>query len=60
MAITGGPCDRFELDYYTDLNRAHRPEHRYCECGWTQAHHENRDRELAEYARQHDNSLASL
>jgi hypothetical protein len=35
----GDPCPRFTLDYVTDLNVAHRPEHRYCTCGWTEAHH---------------------
>lgn len=33
------PCKRFRLDYYTDENHRHRPEHRYCECGLTEAHH---------------------
>jgi hypothetical protein len=35
------PCDRFRLDYYTDPTRRHDPAHRYCECGWTEAHHED-------------------
>jgi hypothetical protein len=35
-----GPCDRFRLDYYTDQNHSDVPNHRYCECGWTEAHHE--------------------
>jgi hypothetical protein len=35
----GDPCPRFTLDYVTDLNVAHRPEHRYFTCGWTEAHH---------------------
>jgi hypothetical protein len=35
----GDPCSRFVLDYVTDANVGHRPEHRYCTCGWTEAHH---------------------
>jgi hypothetical protein len=43
----GPPCDRFTLDYYTDPTRARRPEHRYCVCGWTEAHHEAKARQPA-------------
>lgn len=32
-------CPGFRLDYYTDETVRDRPEHRYCECGWTEAHH---------------------
>jgi hypothetical protein len=35
----GDPCPRFQLDYVTSGPLAHRPEHRYCRCGWTEAHH---------------------
>lgn len=36
-----GPCDRFRLDYYVEQwsGSGSRPEWRYCECGWTEAHH---------------------
>lgn len=39
MATDRGVCERFRLDYYTDEQHRSEPAHRYCVCGWTEAHH---------------------